>query len=161
MINLNLSELEEKNIEDLILGLRQCSKNDLKIILNNKNINEMIIKIVSYHYQKNNTYENENKKENINFLYFYINDLYNFKKENNIILSPNLIINSLYYENIIEVSKTKTDLFNKIKFLNNKELEKETTKQKLKHIQVILAIVFNIYNVEFKPFSIIKKLNQF
>lgn len=161
MLKLKLSEIEEKNIEDLIIGLKRCPKRDLLLIFNNENITEIIIKIITYHYAQNKLYDSENKKDNLNFLYCYISDLYIFKNDNNIILTPRLIINSLYYENIKEVIKTENKLFNKIKNINNTKIEKETTERKLEHIQKILALIFNVTNIDYQPLSIIRKLNQF
>lgn len=43
MLKLKLSEIEEKNVEDLIIGLKRCPKKDLLIIFNNENITEIIV----------------------------------------------------------------------------------------------------------------------
>jgi hypothetical protein len=161
----------EEKLNKLISGLKYCPKKDVQLLFNSdkETFKSIIFSIINYYYSE---YEIYNKMmiqgKILRFMESYTNDIFTYKEKYKFNITPDIIINSLYYKNIKEIyiekeeNKEEFIIYNIKKSITEEDKE-EITRILLEHVQEIFADLFSIrcqyFPIENK--KIINRLKDF
>lgn len=166
-----INEARERNqneiFQELIYGLRHCSKIDLSIILNEdfKRLENILLSVIQDYYENNKNCKTiSTQGRTFIFIKRYLKDIKRYKEKYKLNIDPFMLVNLFYYENIEEIYcpyQGEDWLITIIRTAKTKEEKIVITELLLSHVQDIISQTFGVSLKECIPVKIIKNLENF